>query len=87
VFCSAHLYLFISGFIQIGIAIGIEIDCRAHAVARNGECKGGGDSDPDPDPDGDDTATEPRNARSSPPVINPITIGAFSRLDKRVPAR
>jgi len=38
--------------IGIGIAIGFEIDCCAHAVARSGKCNDGGDTDPDSDTDG-----------------------------------
>jgi hypothetical protein len=48
--------------IGIGIAIGFEIDCCAHAVARNGKCNDGGDTDPDTDSDTDGGAMEPRNA-------------------------
>ena len=49
------------GFIQIGIgiAIGFEIDCCAHAVARSGKCNDGGDTDPDTDSDIDGGAMEP----------------------------
>jgi hypothetical protein len=37
----------------------IEINCCAHEVARNDECKGGGDTDPDTDSDTDGGAMEP----------------------------
>ena len=45
--------------LQIGIAIGFEIDYCAHAVARSDKCNDGGDSDPDPDGDSDGAAMEP----------------------------
>ena len=45
--------------LQIGIAIGFEIDCCAHAVARGGKCNDGGDIDPDTDSDTDGGAMEP----------------------------
>jgi hypothetical protein len=48
--------------IDIGIAIGFEIDCCAHAVARNDKCNDGGDTDPDTDSDTDGGAMEPGNA-------------------------
>ena len=45
--------------IGIGIAIGFEIDCCVHAVARNGKCNDGGDTDPDTDSDTDGGAMGP----------------------------
>ncbi|HRT29494.1 MAG TPA: hypothetical protein P5527_06850 [Kiritimatiellia bacterium] len=48
--------------IGIGIAIGFEIDCCAHAVARSDKCNDGGDTDPDTDSDTDGGAMEPGNA-------------------------
>jgi hypothetical protein len=56
--CSTALFrlntcplVVLQGLVQIGIgiAIGIEIDCCFHEVARNDECKGDGNSDPDSD--------------------------------------
>jgi len=45
--------------LQIGIAIGFEIDCCAYAVARSGKCNDGGDTDTDTDSDTDGGAMEP----------------------------